>query len=176
MEALAEPDLDMTERMFSYCIGELRHKSRLFQETGAVTAYDGDVVKSDCAISSALKDALRIAVVPLEDVPIHRRDWHPGSNETVLDLVHPSLFPVVYGRTRILTESVVGLDDCIKRCGEGEILVVPPKVRAQSVVTRPGGDITDPFSRKFQWLPCEVKFNGDKIKYVSLLACRFQVS
>src|SRR5271170_4892881 len=95
VEALAEPDLDMTERMFSYCIGELRHKSKLFQETGAVTAYDGDVVKSDCAISSSLKDALRVAVMPLEDVPSYRRDWHPGSNETVLDLVHPSLFPVV---------------------------------------------------------------------------------
>jgi hypothetical protein len=165
VEALAEPSLDMTERMFSYCVDELRHKSKLFKETGAVTVYDADVVKSDNAIPPSLKEALRVAIAPLENVPTFHRDWHPGSNETVLDLVHPSLFPVIYGKTKILSDSFVGLDDCIKRCGEGEVLVVPPKEQAQSIAT----DITDPFSRKFQWLPCEVKFNGDKIKYVHFL-------
>jgi hypothetical protein len=87
----------MTERMFKYCIDELRYKSKIFQETGAIAIYDGDVVKSDLAIPSSLKESLHIAAAPLEDVPELHCDWHPGSNETVLDLVHPSLFPVVYG-------------------------------------------------------------------------------
>ena len=156
-EALAAPDMDVTERMFTYCIDELRYKSKQFQETGAITAYDGDIVKSDVAIPSFLKDALRTAASPLEDVPEVHRDWHPGSNETVLDLVHPSLFPVVYGRTRILSTTSVGLGDCVKRCGAGEILSVPPDKEMS-----PG------YSRKFQWLPCEVKFDGDKTKYVPL--------
>src|ERR1700722_7913424 len=156
VEALTEPSLNMTERMFSYCINELRHKSKLFREMGTVTAYDADVVKSDNAIPSSLKMALRAAVAPLEDIPAFYRDWHPGSNETVLDLVHPSLFPVIYGKTKILSDSFVGLDYCIKRCGEGEILNAP------EAGTQPR--LSHLFSCNFQWLPCEVKFDGDRMK------------
>jgi hypothetical protein len=166
-EALAEDD--MTERMFTYCIDELRYKSKLFKETGIITVYDAGVVKSDTAIPSHVKDALRAAVSPLENIPDSRRDWHPGSNETVLDLVHPSLFPVVYGQTRILNAGTVGLDDCVKRCGEGETLRVPP---AKEAIIEPisawDNPLSTPYSRKFQWLPCEVEFDGDAAKYVSL--------
>jgi hypothetical protein len=35
----------------------------------------------------------------LENVPEKEKDWHPGSNGQVLDLVHPSLYPIVYNRT-----------------------------------------------------------------------------
>jgi hypothetical protein len=162
-EALTSPNIDTTERMFSYCIDELRWKSKTFQETGIVSVYDGDVVKSDVAIPSTLKDALRAAIAPLENVPEHHRDWHPGSNETVLDLVHPSLFPVVYGQTKILRDSVLGLDDCVKRCGEGETLCIPPPNEALSLRTLQH-TTAYPFSCKFQWLPCEVKLDNDGVK------------
>jgi hypothetical protein len=162
----------MTELMFTYCIDELRYKSSDFRKTGIISAYDGDVVKSDTTISLSLKDALRSAAAYLEKVPDVHRDWHPGSNEKVLDLVHPSLFPVVYGRTRILHDSVVGLDDCVKRCGEGQTLRVPPKADAHMIFT--GTDqgywkaMKDPYSRKFQWLPCDVAFDNNKAKSVPL--------
>jgi hypothetical protein len=39
------------------------------------------------------------AVAPLENVSDSEKDWHPGSDGLVLALVHPSLFPIVYGRT-----------------------------------------------------------------------------
>jgi len=38
-------------------------------------------------------------VSKLEDVPEADKDWHPNSNDLVLDLVHPSLYPLVYRRT-----------------------------------------------------------------------------
>ena len=38
-------------------------------------------------------------MAPLESVPDSEKDWHPGSDGLVLDLVHPSLYPIVYGRT-----------------------------------------------------------------------------
>jgi hypothetical protein len=165
--------LDITEKMFDWCIAELRHKLDSFHQTGAISVFDGDVVKSDTAVSPALKDALSAAVAKLEDVPDSHRDWHPGSNETVLDLVHPSLFPVVYNKTRILPDSLVGLDDCITRCGEGLTLEVPPKEDCALWVEplyenkSPYTDhlLQDPFSRKFQWLPCEVAFSdGDEVR------------
>ena len=38
-------------------------------------------------------------MTPLESVPDSERDWHPGSEGFVFNLVHPSLYPIVYGRT-----------------------------------------------------------------------------
>jgi len=171
----SDEGIDITEKMFDWCIAELRHKSKSFQQTGAISVFDGDVVKSDTAILPSIRDALITAAAKLEDVPDFHRDWHPGSNETVLDLVHPSLYPVVYGRTRILPDSLTGLDDCITRCGEGLTLDVPPKedcalwVQRQFENKSPDTNylLQDPFSRKFQWLPCEVAFSeSDEVKYV----------
>lgn len=75
------------------------------------------------------------------------RDWHPGSDQKVLDLVHPSLFPLVYGRSRILSGDVIGLDDSITRSGNGTTLPEIPERQA----------VSSGFSRKFQWLPCNVQ-------------------
>jgi hypothetical protein len=177
-EALSATAIDITESMFTWCIDELRYKSAQFRVTRAITAYDGDVVKSDTVIPSSLQDALKAAAAPLENVSEVYRDWHPGSENTVLDLVHPSLFPVVYGRTKILRDNVMNLDDCVEKCGEGVTLEVPPSEEAalvtlyepdddrRSFYSWNWGAMNDPYSRKFQWLPCEVGFEGDKVKYV----------
>ncbi|TFK36202.1 hypothetical protein BDQ12DRAFT_725247 [Crucibulum laeve] len=124
------------------------------------------------------KEALKTAVAPLENVPEREKDWHPGSGERVLDLVHPSLFPLVYGRSRILKESVTSLDDCIERCGEGEVIPVPPRDRKAKAekVDDDGFDanfkwLSNPYSRRFQWLPCEVDISGeeDSVKITSYI-------
>ena len=65
-EALSAPDIDITESMFIWCIDELRYKSAQFRVTRAITAYDGDVVKSDTVIPSSLQDALKAAAAPRE--------------------------------------------------------------------------------------------------------------
>ncbi|KAG6844884.1 hypothetical protein H0H87_002719 [Tephrocybe sp. NHM501043] len=170
-EALAEEDVDITEAMVDWCIVELQYKTKRFLETGAVSVYNGDVVKSDTAISNELREALKMAAAPLEHVPERTKDWHPDSNDMVLDLVHPSLFPLIYRRTRILPDSTLGLDDCVKRSGEGIVLPVPPEsenglvhIRIWHSSQRPP---TTPFSRQFQWLPCDVDISdpvGVKIK------------
>ena len=82
-EALAAPDVDITESMVDYCIAELRWRTELFKKYGFVIAYDGDGVKSDSAIPDDLKAALRAAVAPLENVPETLKDWHPGSDGKV---------------------------------------------------------------------------------------------
>jgi hypothetical protein len=152
-EVLSASDIDITESMVTWCLDELQYKTKRFRETGMITVYDGDVVKSDTIVPSSLRNALKVAAAPLENIPEIYRDWHPGSDETVLDLVHPSLFPVVYGRTRILRDSAVGLDDCVKRCGDGMTLQVPSSQEKH-------------YSHKYQWLPCDVSLEGDRVKYV----------
>lgn len=144
--------------MADWVIAELRYKAELFKKTGAVHVYDGDVVKSDTAIPSDLKVALQEAVKVLEDVPEHKKDYHPNSDGKVIDLVHPSLFPLIYGRSRVLTDSLVGLDDCIKRCGEGKIVPVPPEAqqfaRTQFLGSPPkpiiDHDISEGYSKDYQ--------------------------
>ena len=48
----------------------------------------------------------------MEDVPASEVDYHPGSGRQVVDLVHPSLHCLVYGRTRVVarTEAKTGAE------------------------------------------------------------------
>jgi hypothetical protein len=169
---MTTPGQDITPGMISWCFAELQWKVEAFRKSGAVSVYTGDVVKSDSAVPESLKNALKEAIKPLEDVPDFQKDWHPGSDEKVLDLVHPSLFPLVYGRTRILPDSLTNLDDCIKRCGDGVVIPVPSQESGDR--DRWGGYtikppvVPGPYSRKFQWLPCDVDISGegDGVKYV----------
>jgi hypothetical protein len=174
-EALAAEGRDITEGMVDWCIAELRYKAKIFEKTGAVSVYRGEVIKSDTVIPPSLKDALRRAVSLLEDVPARHKDWHP---EQALDLVHPSLFPLVYGRSRILVDRLTTLADFVERCGEGETIPIPPEEEARLTRSVDPGSfnwdalrLKDPFSTKFQWLPCDVDVSrGDG--NVRCVSCR----
>jgi hypothetical protein len=145
---------DISPNMMDWIIREAQWKAEVFRETKHIVAFDAGVVKSDTAIAEDLRQELRDAVRPLEDVPEALKDYHPGSDEKVVDLVHPSLFPVVFGRTRILPKKLIGLEDFVNHVGEGEVLAVPPEEGAAD----PSWITFRPYSRKFQWLPCDVQF------------------
>ena len=77
----------------------------------------------------------------LEAVPDSEKDWHPGSDGLVLDLVHPSLYPIVYDRTM---GKISGSDTTtVLECPELE-----------------GGD-PQFVSKRFQWLPSDFSVEGD---------------
>jgi len=172
-ESKVEWEVTWTDAMFDYCIAELQHVAKNVYPTrkdGALIVFNGCVVKSDLAVSESIKTALQTAVKPLEDVPEKEKDWHPGSKGLVLDLVHPSLFPLVYGKTRVIKEGevLVGLEDCISRCGEGDVPVTELRYKTKY----------QPYSDKFQWLPCEVDISGNNgSRYASrILASDFTPS
>ncbi|TFK66459.1 hypothetical protein BDN72DRAFT_145431 [Pluteus cervinus] len=175
-EALAAPGVDISQKMIDWAIEEARYKSNLplFTSHGAIRVFDGDVVKSDTVIPQSVKEALQRATAPLENVPANQRDWHPGSNGQVLDLVHPSLFPLVYGKSRILPDSLTTLEDFAKRCGEGVTLRVPPEdetgvARKKQQYGVDYGRQDRLYSQKFQWLPCEVDISGERAKITSYI-------
>lgn len=64
--------------------------------------------QSDTLVDEPTRERLLHCVAKLEDVPEKLKDWHPQSDGQVLDLVHPSLYPVVYDRT--LTTSDISLN------------------------------------------------------------------
>ncbi|KAF9004558.1 hypothetical protein BDQ17DRAFT_1390108 [Cyathus striatus] len=169
---------DVSELMVKHIFDELRYKADVFAVTNAIMVYDAGVVKSDTIVPPEFKTALLEAVKPLEDVPENMKDWHPGSDNKVLDLVHPSLFPLVYGLSRILPDERMGVRDGLKMSGKGEVIPVRStretglKACKPDASRNPYGLIPSAkgvFSTKFQWLPCEVDIQGENAKITSYI-------
>lgn len=166
-----------SDQMFDFAMAELRDKAAIYEKyNGIVSALDAAamVVKQDVLAEDAeLLAALKAAVAPLEDVPDEEKDWHPGSNGLVLDLVHPSLWPLVYGKTRVLRDKTIGVDDCLASIGGGEVIPVPELREALAPEEEPeGAPSTAPwnyYSKKFQWLPADVKVEEGKAKITSYI-------
>lgn len=130
----------------------------MLNKISCVESLDG-IFKSDTIVSNDLRTALINAAAPLENVPAQAKDWHPGSGNQVLDLIHPSMYPLVYGQSKILIDEVLGLDDSISRCGDGETLAELPILRDKT-------SISAAWSTKFQWLPSEfeIPVGGENVQ------------
>ncbi|TQL77532.1 uncharacterized protein DUF4246 [Stackebrandtia endophytica] len=129
-------DQGMTKAQVRYVLAELAHYATLRDpQTGIEVADVDGVWRSDTLIEDDLRSRLCEAVRALEDVPDEEKDWHPGSDEQVLDLVHPSLF--------CLVKDVSGA----------------PERAWQSPTTARWSKYE--FSEKFQWLPTDVDVDSD---------------
>lgn len=166
---------DVTQKMMDWVIAELRFKAKLFKTVGAVSVYNGDVVKSDKAISAELKASLRNCVHVLENIPEVYKDYHPGSDGKVLDIVHPSLFPLIYGQSRILEHRLVGMNECVEIIGTGTIIQIRPDEemeldrKAEQDFNQGIDQPNKPYSKHFQWLPCEIDISNASVRYVNQL-------
>jgi len=149
---------------WDWCVRELRDKTVFLSEHDFIRTLEtgSACAKADNLIGDDLREELLAGVKPLLDVKENEKDWHPNSNEQVLNLVHPSLFPFVYGRTQLLQEGLVGLSDCVESCGKGRVVEEPTlHPRERSFSYRHQEDGSARFSTRFQWLPAEVKFKGE---------------
>jgi hypothetical protein len=103
-------------------------------------------------------------------------DWHPNSNDMVQDLVHPSMYPLVYGRTRVFPEECVNVKDAITRwAGKGTIIPKDDEATAPEREHRANKCNSDMVTRSYwsdtyQWLPANVAFqeNGH-VKFTSYI-------
>ncbi|KAM0321537.1 hypothetical protein ACHAQA_010027 [Verticillium albo-atrum] len=145
------------------CIQELRIKADLYENSGLMPVYDyrAAVIKSDAIMTPELAASLRDAIKPLEDIPPEAKDWHPRSHQRVLDLVHPSLWPLVYGRSRVLRDRVISLEDSLDYCGMGSVIPLPSEDETRFIICEGGfsEERITILSNKFQWLPCDVDLN-----------------
>jgi hypothetical protein len=163
----------------SQCIQELRSKARYYENSGIIPTLDvwASVAKSDTLVRSELQDALRKAFAKLMADQSESPDWHPNSGDMVQDLVHPSLYPLVYGRTRVFEDEVVGVSDAIdKWAGKGDVI---PKLNVGRITGNwmngqyQVGHIPLPdeyWSDTYQWLPANVAFQKDGgVKFTSYI-------
>ncbi|KAL1705591.1 hypothetical protein EV121DRAFT_269707 [Schizophyllum commune] len=90
----------LSDKMIKYTLDELEGYAQLRDgETGIECGPYDCIWRSDKLIPDNVRAELEAAVKPLENVPDAQKDWHPGSDGQVLDLVHPSLYPLVYEKT-----------------------------------------------------------------------------
>ncbi|KAF3923398.1 hypothetical protein ABW21_db0205874 [Orbilia brochopaga] len=134
---------ELTSRYKAY-VEELRAK-------GCPIEPDIDSVwRADGLIEEELRKELIDAVATLENVPEEEKDWHPGSKNQVLDLVHPSLWPVVYNRTISLEDGgpIPPPDDALKAADEYE-------------EDDEMDNFVNGYSGRFCWLPSEFAVDED---------------
>ena len=139
---------------------ELQLKAEEHSRSGWIVAYDPGVLKSDTVVPNDVKLALQEGIKPLENVPEAAKDWHPGSNDQVLDLVHPSLWPLMYGISkRVVDPQGCNNDDLLANIGTGTIMSVDEAELSSWQ-----------YSKHFQWLPAEIRYTNEKeVKYARIV-------
>lgn len=154
--------------MLSQCILELREKAKHFKLAGFVPTLDATfiVAKSDVLVPGNLREALREAFAKLKTDQAARPDRHPNANETVHDLVDPSMYPLVFGRSLFFEDEPVGVDDAFDRwIGKGD--VIP---RQFYKLTEDEQCSKEYLSDKYQWLPANLEFTaGGGVKFTSYI-------
>ncbi|GAM40589.1 hypothetical protein TCE0_039r13055 [Talaromyces pinophilus] len=165
-------DPDMTEKMANWLTAELKFKAQIARKLGFINIYNGYVVKScaDFFQHEKFRTELCIAIKDLEQGLGTDPEYQMATEEREMDYVHPSFFPVVFGKTRVLRDRVIGVDDAVASMGQGEIIPVPedpgPSRHELSWNIASRSDIMPrPYSSKFQWLPSDVYFRPDGTAY-----------
>ena len=122
-------------------------------------------------MNEELRHLLLKAVLSLENIPEKQKDWQPGSYEQVHNLVDPTLFPLVFGHTRILPNGFIDMQDGIERSGDGEIVEAPSEAEVvdpsrEYLRLTPPPEPFNSWSRKFQCLPSifEISPDRDEVK------------
>ncbi|KAJ7119523.1 hypothetical protein C8R44DRAFT_788312 [Mycena epipterygia] len=145
LEQIDSEDNLMTEKMVDYVLAELEgHRKIADNDKGIERGCFDAIWYSDRLVPNGLLERLKSAANELEKVPDAEKDWHPGSNGQVLDLVHPSLYCVVYGRTHAYLPGK-------PRNASNFLPVLPPRARAPNEWW-----MTD----RFCWLPSDFTVDG----------------
>ncbi|KAJ2119234.1 hypothetical protein IW147_006036 [Coemansia sp. RSA 720] len=97
----------LTECEIDYVFDELNHYAALHVPGSSIklSAVE-NVWVSDSLVDDDTTLELKRYVAVLEDVPEKDCDYHPNTNNQVVNLVHPSLFPLVYARSRFLSQPI----------------------------------------------------------------------
>ncbi|SGZ50035.1 CIC11C00000005104 [Sungouiella intermedia] len=135
-------------QVFDYVIRELEWYDKVestrpeFSDKKFKIGPDDRIVFSDGAIDDKTAKSLASGVAEFEKVT--PKDYHPGSDNLVVDLVHPSLFHLEYGRTKALND------------GQLEVVEFNEEIPKFKKGLSEWG-----ISKRFQWLPAELDLDKD---------------
>ncbi|KAJ2253624.1 hypothetical protein GGI13_002597 [Coemansia sp. RSA 455] len=97
----------LTDLETDYVLAELGYYASLHSSGTKIflSAVDGAWL-SDCVVDDETAKALREHTAVLENMSAKDRDCHPNSNDRVLNLIDPSLYPLMYQRSSVLSEPI----------------------------------------------------------------------
>ncbi|KAK1496617.1 hypothetical protein CTAM01_08255 [Colletotrichum tamarilloi] len=165
------------------CIDELQEKARLYNETGVVPVLDVQVriARSDRVISSDMKSTFQEAVGNIERTLSRKTDRGSGKKnslaeangstckkqDNVINVIDPTMYPLVFGRSRVLPTHEIDLHNCLSHISQGITIKIPGQKETQKYVD---GIYHTLFSSQSQWLPCNIEFpDGINAKITSYI-------
>ncbi|KAK6073177.1 hypothetical protein SCUP515_07040 [Seiridium cupressi] len=164
----------VSDKTWDWCRRELHDLADKYQQRKFVTIFDSSsrVCKSDILMPPQLLATLQSAIPNLLNMKAHDENF---------DLVDPSMFPFVHGRTRVFLDGTqVPLRVSTEFIGCGEVteplVVMRPdgygsETLRETHLLEMAGELVDDAtkarfyrgSERFQWLPCAVGFAaGDR--------------
>ena len=138
-EEIRQRNLLIHESQLQYIFDELIYFSNTSNRQLSASSVDG-VWVSHQIIDEALRQRLAALVANIEATCT---DYHPDSNEQMLDLVHPHLYPCVKDLTRTVSDETLPWNQFI---GGGEVSAFKSAVKQGKMS-----------SETYQWLPSEVQ-------------------
>ncbi|KAJ1718956.1 hypothetical protein LPJ61_006417, partial [Coemansia biformis] len=159
---------ELTEQEIDFVFDELAYYATLHQPGSSLRLSAVEQVwVSDSLIDEATTAELKRYAAILENVPERDKDWHPNSSNQVLNLVHPSLFPLVYESSPLLPTPIPSPAAAVEldTFGQfpGSLIKWGEAVRSNTTDTTlfvPDGGLSYT-SPNFCWLPTEFRVAED---------------
>ncbi|KAJ2503600.1 hypothetical protein GGH96_000160 [Coemansia sp. RSA 1972] len=175
---------ELTEGEIDYVFEELNHYAALHVPgSSAKLSAVENVWVSDSLVDDDTTQELKRYAAVLENVPEKDRDYHPNTNNQVVNLVHPSLFPLIYARSSFLSQPISSpaaavdpktfgqfpvslkqwkedIDKVWKdEAGKGTFYL--PTAEKSTIFSQEGDEDVLLTSEKFCWLPTEFRVDDD---------------
>ncbi|KAK0537801.1 hypothetical protein OC842_001492 [Tilletia horrida] len=144
------------EDELKYEAGRWHDEARGIESTGVPA-----VVRSDKAVPEDVLDKLRALSNELENTP--KKDWHPESDNTILDVVHPAMYCLVDDQTRVLKEDEeVHFPEDNRDLGRwfSQVAEIYPAKKEQQRDPHTT-TASQPLNHTHQWLPADFSVDED---------------
>ncbi|KAJ2446773.1 hypothetical protein GGF42_005607 [Coemansia sp. RSA 2424] len=158
---------ELTDVEFRYVLDELAYYSSLHPPSSNVKLSSADGVwLSDSLIDLETTNELKEYAAILESTPTNQKDWHPDGESRMLNLIDPSLFPLIYARAKLYRQTCTSPQESLK----AEALEASPGSRDKWHEALSGSGYciltndqfrSSTFSDKFSWLPSEFRVDAN---------------
>ncbi|KAJ2645218.1 hypothetical protein GGF44_000094 [Coemansia sp. RSA 1694] len=112
---------ELTDIEFRYVLDELAYYSLLHSPgSNARLSAAAGVWFSDTLIAAEATNELKEYAILLKSIPECLKNWHPSVRSRVLNLVDPSLFPLIYARSKLCCQPCTSLQASLNPSVPGE--------------------------------------------------------
>ncbi|KAJ2252462.1 hypothetical protein GGI13_003267 [Coemansia sp. RSA 455] len=162
----------LTDVEFAYVLDELAYYASLHPpgSNTRLSAAD-DVWFCDALVDAQTMNKLKDYEAILESVSDRQKDWYPNDRSRVLYLIDPSLFPLIYSRSKLCRETNSSPQAALKL---GEVGEFPGSLEGWCKALNVTKDIEPDYylpimvrrygtyaSEKFSWLPSEFRVDDN---------------